>query len=70
MQRSQMLLNLTRAEFRRYAQQVITIGGFVTAFTPNKKDDQVVQLLSAVLNDEDDFDAICGILGIPPDPVI
>ena len=65
-----LALGITRAELKQYAQRVVSIAGFVVAFTPTNKDNQVVALLDALINDDADFAKICDLLGIPEDPAV
>lgn len=57
-------LNLSSADFRRYARTAAQFGKMLASFTATKKDDACADLLSSVIEDDAQFAKLCEMLGL------
>lgn len=54
----------TKAEFRKNAQKVVMMASIAAGFTPTPKDDAFVEILSNLINDDEQYGKLCDLLGI------
>ena len=57
-------IKMTKAEFKTAATRVLTVAKLLAALTPTQKDDQVVAIFDGLVNNQEQFDALCALLGI------
>lgn len=58
------MFKISKADFRKNANKMVMMAGVLAGFTPTEKDDAFVALMSALINDPEQFDALCNLLGI------
>lgn len=58
---------MTRKGLRTQLTKALVILEAAASFTTTTKDDEVVELVSHLVTDDDHFNIVCDLLNIPPD---
>lgn len=56
---------INRIEFRKTATRVLVLARLVASITGFEKDDIAVELIAHLIEDDDHFDQLCRLIGIP-----
>lgn len=59
---------MTKSDFKKTAGKVIALARVAVSFTSSAKDDDVVELMSHLIEDEDHFVVLADLLGLTDDP--
>ena len=61
-----LALNMDRATFRGYAEKAMGLLRSATSFIPSQRVSEAVELIAHLFEDDDHFNQLCDVLGIPP----